>query len=390
MDPVPADLLLTAIGGVNGAVGCQAWHWLRDLVLFRYVPLAEQDPPSGVDEVVMLQQAPASLEAATRLAAVLQARAEADAEFREALQRWLGAVTRLAGVLQARAKTDAEWRAAQQRWLSEMPDAAPGSDKDIIVIFPDEHQRAGTPYDGSSRAAAVRNEVSGGHSGNVVQVGNNYGGVRIGNAVQDDPSDIRDPLVITVEVRYGSVALDLVVDADPPRAMAPSGTLYVVTVQARTTRAVILHRVRPVVLSRRQPRRACSIGHITGKLEPRTFTADFDADPPRFEAEGTDFPFTVSATDPEQFWFTPAVSVQETAWRLELDWSCLDHSGTAVIDDGGLPFEMYPHTLLRNKGGGFTALHLDCDELGMGHLPDCPARRLNGSRRNVFGPVRPR
>jgi hypothetical protein len=94
VDPVSAGLLLAVVGGIGGAVGQQAWNGLSVLVRrpLRHSPLAETAPPSGVDELVMLQQAPTSREAATRLAGVLQVRAETDAEFRAALQGWLSEV----------------------------------------------------------------------------------------------------------------------------------------------------------------------------------------------------------------------------------------------------------------------------------------------------------
>jgi len=258
----------------------------------------------------------------------------------------------------------------------------------MTVTFVGEQRQAGILYGDISAQAVVRNEVSGGRQGNVVQVGNNYGGVHV-HPRGDAPDDLRDPLVIDIELRFGLTTVNLVVDADPPRPMAPSGTLYVVTVQARTMRAVILHRARAIVLSRQPPRRACTISSILGIFQPRKFTINFDNDPPLFRPEGDDFPFTVSATDPEQFWFQPTVSSEEVAWRLEIDWSCLDHSGTAVIDNNGQPFETYPYTALYRGRSSRSALHWGCDDMAP-HQPDCPVKRLNGAPWRIYGPVRPR
>lgn len=53
-----------------------------------------------------------------------------------------------------------------------------------------------------------------------------------------------------MQLRPGGTLADLVVDADPPRVMVPSGTVHVITLEARTNRAVVLDAARPVVLAR--------------------------------------------------------------------------------------------------------------------------------------------
>ncbi|MFK0295122.1 hypothetical protein ACIQU6_32270 [Streptomyces sp. NPDC090442] len=75
------------------------------------------------------------------------------------------------------------------------------------------------------------------------------------------------------------------------------------------------------------------------------------------------FPFSVSATDVEEFVITPDTGTDEVLWHLEMDWLCAGRQGTAVIDDHGRPFALYPRSGPR----------LDCQ---YGHVRDCPALRL--------------
>src|SRR6266567_677199 len=91
MDPVSVGLLLAVAGGVGGAVGDQTWNGLSALVRrpHQHSSNAAVTDPSGVDELVALQQTPTNREVATRLAGVLQARADTDARFHAALQEWL-------------------------------------------------------------------------------------------------------------------------------------------------------------------------------------------------------------------------------------------------------------------------------------------------------------
>jgi cold shock CspA family protein len=210
--------------------------------------------------------------------------------------------------------------------------------------------------------------VQNGEHDTVVQAGS-IGGVHIYQA--GDPADaLASPVIATVDIEPSLSTL--YVDDDPPRAMARSGDVHIITVEARTTRAVVLQKMRPVVVSRRPPHRACVEVRIGGIVTPRPFTADFDSDPPRLEALAENFPFSVSLTDVEQFRFVPNVTNAEVSWRLELDWLCAGQRGTTVIDDHGKPFEMYPSRVLWD-GRDDTDLNWGC---GMFHMPGCPAERL--------------
>jgi hypothetical protein len=126
-------------------------------------------------------------------------------------------------------------------------------------------------------------------------------------------------------------------------------------------------------------------------IEPRRFTADFDESPPRLQARGVDFPFMISRTDIEQFWFEPVAKVDEIRWQLELDWTCAGKHGTSVINRNGNPFEIYPTDALF-EGDEESYLHSGCGMIGP-HQPGCPALVLEAlspdAPHNTWGPVVP-
>lgn len=225
------------------------------------------------------------------------------------------------------------------------------------------------------RPIHVRNEICDGYYGNVVQAGVIHDGVHFHQGMRDELSDLRNPVIVTVRREPGSTLADLAVDADPPRPMAPSGTLYVVTLEARTTRAVILDTARVVVTSRRPPRPACLQPRIGRAIVPRYFNTDLDAARPRLHAEGEDFPFSISATDVEQFRFQAVSTINEVCWQVELDWRCAGHEGTVIINDNGKPFEAYPVDALFTDDNSPSALSWDCSFIGP-HQPGCPAHRF--------------
>ncbi|MFE1772861.1 acyl-CoA-binding protein [Streptomyces sp. NPDC059008] len=191
------------------------------------------------------------------------------------------------------------------------------------------------------RSGSVHNRAEGGHHHTIIQAGEIARlEVHGAAAARDERSDIEDPIIATVDLpSLGG----LVVDADPPTAVMKSGESHVITLEARPVRAVVLRAMRPVVLSRRLPR-PLRQGYHALQMRPRGFTVDLDADPPRLSSteDGVDFPFTISATDVEQFCLLPSARREEVCWQLELDWTCAGHRGTTVINDNGKPFELYP------------------------------------------------
>ncbi|MER5388449.1 hypothetical protein [Saccharopolyspora sp. NPDC002686] len=131
-----------------------------------------------------------------------------------------------------------------------------------------------------------------------------------------------------------------------------------VLVEAFTSQAVLLRRLRPAFVREVGPTRVSR----AMMLGPREFRVGldrpahrYDADVPgqslrldRAFAEGcADFPFYVTASAPEYFVIRPDLRGTRALveWRLELDWSCLGQHGTVTIDHGGRPF-------LSNGSGG--------------------------------------
>ncbi|WP_150255094.1 tetratricopeptide repeat protein [Nocardiopsis deserti] len=208
----------------------------------------------------------------------------------------------------------------------------------------------------------------------VVQAGTIHGGVHVNSGGADDPSALEDPVIVTVHREGGEW---LAVDADPPRRMPVSGMMYIVTLEARTTRAVVLRAARVVVLSRRLPRPAYSPdrNRIGARPSSRYFEAEltlkdrvplspFDTDSPQLRPIGPDFPFTISATDIEVFLFRASAGLEEVCWQVELDWICAGRQGTVVINDNGYPFETYPSGVF--LGPGSWALEEDWSTYGKG------------------------
>ncbi|OAP28610.1 MULTISPECIES: tetratricopeptide repeat protein [Amycolatopsis] len=218
------------------------------------------------------------------------------------------------------------------------------------------------------------NRITGGQFDKVVMAGAVHGDINVGRS-GDSPADLADPLIASVRLRPGGTLADLVLDTDPPQVAVPGGTVHIVTVEARTNRAVVLQSARVVVVSRTPPRPACLLIRVGGILEPRPFTTDFDAPSPRLVARGPDFPFTVSATDVEQFEIEPITTTREVAWRLEVDWTCAGRHGTTVIDNHGEPFHAYPVPVLYS-GRSHTVLSSGCD---LFHERGCPSNLLAAS-----------
>ncbi|MCW7942269.1 hypothetical protein AAW14_09440 [Streptomyces hygroscopicus] len=132
----------------------------------------------------------------------------------------------------------------------------------------------------------------------------------------------------------------------------PAGHLRLqVTVQGDDSRPVVLHALYVRVTgTRKAPAgNAYTMGSgCGGDLAPSSFAVDLDAQAPGAKAvpghEGnittraTDFPYKVSADDPEVLNIDAATVAQDVDWYLELSWSSGDRQGTTRIDDHGRPF----------------------------------------------------
>lgn len=128
-------------------------------------------------------------------------------------------------------------------------------------------------------------------------------------------------------------------------------TLVEITVQGRTSTAVVLEALRVRVAGRAAPVEGTTyaMDHgCGGALTPRYFDVDLDKDRPIARpADGNDtgttlpamkLPYRVSAEDPEVLLVDARTEGCDCSWYLELDWSSQGRTGTVRIDDHGRPF----------------------------------------------------
>jgi Helix-turn-helix domain len=131
-------------------------------------------------------------------------------------------------------------------------------------------------------------------------------------------------------------------------------TTVQVSVQGRSSTAVVLEALRVRIVSRGKPLAGSAYAMdqgCGGDLVPRRFTVNLDADRPIARPEdGADsaerqhavpavhFPYRVSAEDPEVLLVDATTRTFDARWYLELDWSSQGRTGTVRIDDHGRPF----------------------------------------------------
>ncbi|MFI1440810.1 transcriptional regulator [Streptomyces fructofermentans] len=128
-------------------------------------------------------------------------------------------------------------------------------------------------------------------------------------------------------------------------------TVVRISVQGRSSTAVVLEELRVRVVGRSAPVRgnvfAMNEG-CGGSLTPRSFSVDLDKDRPVVRSlAGSDagspipamrMPYRVSDEDPEVLLVTAGTKACDCRWYLELDWSSQGRTGTVRVDDGGRPF----------------------------------------------------
>ncbi|MGW7453383.1 helix-turn-helix domain-containing protein [Streptomyces sp. NPDC054787] len=143
----------------------------------------------------------------------------------------------------------------------------------------------------------------------------------------------------------------------------PAGHLRMqLTVQGTENKPAVLHALYVHVVSGRKAPgwNAYTMGAgCGGALVPASFAVDLDDASPRARPvpgkEGerptasTDFPYKVSATDPQVLNIDAATLGQDVSWYLELAWSSGDRQGTTRIDDHGRPFR----TVALNAGRNY-------------------------------------
>ncbi|MGW5637416.1 helix-turn-helix domain-containing protein [Streptomyces sp. NPDC003832] len=128
-------------------------------------------------------------------------------------------------------------------------------------------------------------------------------------------------------------------------------TMVRISVQGRSSTAVVLQALRVRVVGRAEPAGGSSYTMdqgCGGAVTPRYFDVNLDKDRPIARpAAGNDagtpipamrLPYTVSAEDPEVLLVTARTGGCDCRWYLELDWSSQGREGTVVIGDDGRPF----------------------------------------------------
>ncbi|MGW3042031.1 helix-turn-helix domain-containing protein [Kitasatospora sp. NPDC001159] len=133
---------------------------------------------------------------------------------------------------------------------------------------------------------------------------------------------------------------------------APAGHLRLqLTAQGATATPVVLHAAYIHVVSTQPapkwnaytPGSGCG-----GDLTPAAFAVDLDAPAPRavpvpaqegeVKTTTSDFPYRVSATDPQVINVDATTASQDVSWYLDLVWSSGDRQGKLRVDDHGRPF----------------------------------------------------
>ncbi|MCI3271478.1 transcriptional regulator [Streptomyces cylindrosporus] len=129
-------------------------------------------------------------------------------------------------------------------------------------------------------------------------------------------------------------------------------TMVQISVQGKSSTAVVLEALRVRVAGRGTPVKGTTYDMAQGcggGLGPRYFDVNLDIDRPIARAvPGVDasgahvpavqFPYRVSAQDPEVLLVTATTEMYDCGWYLELDWSSQGRTGTVRIDDHGRPF----------------------------------------------------
>lgn len=144
---------------------------------------------------------------------------------------------------------------------------------------------------------------------------------------------------VAVTVKLNDIDYVTVGDSQIPA----SGHTVRITVEATGPLTVLLDELRPVTVSRESPGGYLS-PHL-GIVEPRAFEVLLDNDPPALRPippgggqPAGDFPFKVSASDPEVFDLTVLTETADVRWYFELDTVCLGRRRTTRIDLAGRPF----------------------------------------------------
>jgi hypothetical protein len=132
-----------------------------------------------------------------------------------------------------------------------------------------------------------------------------------------------------------------------------------ITLEGTSDKAVVLQAMRvKVVKTTNPPAQAFTVGgSCGGGLSPRLFEVVLDQPLPRLQPQAgmtqvpdpsgqlvdktlpaVNFPYRISATDPEVFQIKANVEARDCEWVIDLDWTSGGTNGTTRIDDHGHPF----------------------------------------------------
>ncbi|MET8079318.1 helix-turn-helix transcriptional regulator [Streptomyces sp. NPDC005303] len=261
--------------------------------------------------------------------------------------------------------------------LSALPSGRPASDK--VAQAPDPSSRttasglprhSGSPSPSpsatsaspSAEATRTRPSASASHGGGTSKEGAGAGprGTSVGTPLTWSANS---------QIWEGSCGHDYVIDKPPSEVPPPplvqdagiwaatQGAIHgretkvQITVQGRSSTAVVLEALRVRITGRGSP--APGIDYSMdqgcgGGITPRGFDVNLDIDRPVTHpvagnetgqtVPAVQFPYRVSATDPEVLLVTATTQTYDCNWYLELDWSSQGRTGTVRIDDHGRPF----------------------------------------------------
>jgi hypothetical protein len=194
---------------------------------------------------------------------------------------------------------------------------------------------------------------------------------KAGATTKASPSALLAPLTWTANSQVWDLSCshDYVVDKSPgqvppPPAPEDAGTWAAkqhavhgretnveISVQGRTSTAVVLEALRVRVVGRAAPAHGTAYAMdqgCGGEVSPRYFGVDLDtrrplARPVAGSTLGTPvpavrLPYRVSAQDPEVLLVKARTESCDCRWYLELDWSSQGRTGTLRVDDHGRPF----------------------------------------------------
>nr|WSZ13745.1 helix-turn-helix domain-containing protein [Streptomyces canus] len=261
--------------------------------------------------------------------------------------------------------------------LSALPSGRPASDK--VAQAPDPSSRttasglpdrSGSPSPSPSATSAspsaettgTRPSASASHS---------RGTTKKSAGAGQQGTSVGTPLTWSAnsQIWEGSCGHDYVIDKPPSQVPPPplvqdagiwaatQGAIHgretkvQISVQGRSSTAVVLEALRVRITGRSSPAPGTAYAMdqgCGGGITPRGFDVNLDIDRPIAHAvAGNDtgqtvpavqFPYRVSATDPEVLLVTATTQTYDCNWYLELDWSSQGRTGTVRIDDHGRPF----------------------------------------------------